>query len=205
MKFKTIDNKGKVSRKDFSGKILEVKPNPEVFAKYVRVYQSNQRQSNADVKDRSEVSGGGRKPWRQKGTGRARHGSSRSPIWAGGGVTFGPSSEINHRLKINKKEARVALATVFNNRSKAETMFVADFPEMKKTKDALDYLQKAKLDRKITVITNDESKRNSLQNLEGVTVRNNKDISAYDLAKSKAIVFGKEEFDEFIKAKESNK
>jgi large subunit ribosomal protein L4 len=103
---------------------------------------SNSRNPIAHTKDRSEVSGGGKKPWRQKGTGRARHGSSRSPIWRGGGITFGPTNERNFNRKINKKMGVKALFTVLSQKMKdGEIIFVDNF-EIKnpKTKDAKDIL-----------------------------------------------------------------
>ena len=88
---------------DLSEKVFGVAVNQELIHQAVVTQQGNERQVLADTKDRSEVSGGGKKPWKQKGTGRARAGSSRSPIWIGGGVTFGPTANRNFSKKINKK------------------------------------------------------------------------------------------------------
>jgi len=103
---------------------------------------SNARNPIAHTKDRSEVSGGGKKPWRQKGTGRARHGSSRSPIWRGGGITFGPTNEKNFSKKINKKMSTKALFTVLSQKLKdGEIIFVDNFEiDEPKTKEAKDIL-----------------------------------------------------------------
>ncbi|NCS99566.1 50S ribosomal protein L4 [Candidatus Parcubacteria bacterium] len=100
---------------------------------------SNKRANTADSKDRSEVSGGGKKPWKQKGTGRARHGSRRSPIWVGGGVTHGPTNERNYKKKINKKMKAKALFTVLSEKMRnGELIFIdkLNLSEMK-TKNAL--------------------------------------------------------------------
>ncbi len=99
---------------------------------------SNSRSNIAHTKDRGDVRGGGKKPWRQKGTGRARHGSSRSPIWRGGGVTFGPTKEKNFDKKINKKMSKKALYTVLSQKLKdGEIIFVDNFDiKDSKTKEA---------------------------------------------------------------------
>lgn len=104
--------------------IFGLRWNPDLIHQVVRAYQANKRQVLAHAKDRAEVSGGGRKPWKQKGTGRARHGSIRSPLWRGGGITFGPTKERNFKLKINKKMARAALLTVLSAKNRDSEILV---------------------------------------------------------------------------------
>lgn len=118
--------------------------NGDLVHQVVRAIAANKRTSTADTKGRSEVRGGGRKPWKQKGTGRARHGSSRSPIWVGGGVTHGPLAEKSYKQKVNKKMAQKALATALSAKQKAgQVLFVTDLGIEKapKTKDAAGVVQ----------------------------------------------------------------
>ena len=112
--------------------------NPDLVHEVVVGMASNARTNSAHTKDRSEVRGGGRKPWKQKGTGRARHGSRRSPIWTGGGVTFGPRNERNYLLKINKKVRTKALASVLSKKLVDQEVIFVDSLSMDepKTKEA---------------------------------------------------------------------
>ena len=113
----------------------EIKLNPEIFdveinehAVYtvVKNLLANRRQGTHSAKTRAEVRGGGRKPWRQKGTGRARAGSTRSPIWVGGGVTFGPQAERNYKHKLPRKVARLAIKSVLSDKVANESLVVVD-------------------------------------------------------------------------------
>ncbi|MBI3074736.1 MAG: 50S ribosomal protein L4 [Parcubacteria group bacterium] len=97
-------------------RVFNVPRNNDLLHQVITAMQANARQGSANTKDRSEVSGGGKKPWRQKGTGRARHGSIRSPLWRGGGITFGPRTERIYERKINKKMRAQALAVVLSEK-----------------------------------------------------------------------------------------
>ncbi len=112
--------------------------NPHNLYLYVKSYQAGIRANTASTKTRSEVSGGGKKPWAQKGRGGARAGSTRSPVWVGGGQVFGPKSNRNYDLKVNKKQKRVALEFALNELSEAGKLFIVDSIEVAsgKTKDA---------------------------------------------------------------------
>jgi large subunit ribosomal protein L4 len=201
MKIKFIDSKFKVSDKNFDSKLFDLDFNKIALAKYIRVYLSNKRQGTAKTKDRSEVRGGGRKPWRQKGTGRARHGSIRSPIWTGGGVTFGPTGDQNHKLNINKKEKLIATYTLLKYKVKNDLLSVAKLEKVKKTKDAQEILEKLDLDGKILVVTNNEDIIRSFRNIEKVSTKTTHDLSTFDLYKVKNVVFGEDEFDKYLEVK----
>ncbi len=123
--------------------VFNVAWNSDLVHQVVTAMQANARTPIAHTKGRSEVAGGGKKPWRQKGTGRARHGSSRSPIWRGGGITHGPTNERNYTQKINKKMRTKALYAVLSKKlSDGEVIFVDElsFAEPR-TKDAIDALK----------------------------------------------------------------
>ncbi|MBI5139109.1 50S ribosomal protein L4 [Candidatus Nomurabacteria bacterium] len=107
-------------------KVFGAKWRADLVHQVVESMRSNKRAGTADTKDRGEVRGGGRKPWKQKGTGRARHGSSRSPIWAGGGVTHGPLSEKNYKRKISKSMRAQALFSVLSKKLKDEEVVFVD-------------------------------------------------------------------------------
>lgn len=113
-------------------KVFSVKWRADLVHQVVESMRSNKRAGTADTKDRGEVRGGGRKPWKQKGTGRARHGSSRSPIWVGGGVTHGPLAEKNYKRKISKKMRAQALFSVLSKKLKDGEIIFVDSLSMSK-------------------------------------------------------------------------
>jgi large subunit ribosomal protein L4 len=124
-------------------KVFAAKWRADLVHQVVEGMKSNKRAGTADTKDRGEVRGGGRKPWKQKGTGRARHGSSRSPIWVGGGVTHGPLAEKNYKRTISKKMRAQALFSVLSKKMKdGEILFVDSLtPAQIKTKDAVEVVK----------------------------------------------------------------
>ena len=127
---------------DLNPKICEVKPKQHLLAESIRVQLSNSRKGLANTKTRGEVRGGGRKPWKQKGTGRARVGSIRSPIWRGGGITFGPKSNRNWELKLNKKAKKQALFMTLSDKAKENRFIIIDKIELPaiKTKEVVKML-----------------------------------------------------------------
>ena len=129
-------DKKEVGKVDVSDKFFNVPFKNNFIHQIYTSLLSSARKSIAHAKDRSEVSGGGKKPWRQKGTGRARHGSNRSPIWTGGGVTFGPRNDRNFFRKVNKKAKAKALQMVLSQKIKDNELFVIDSLAFQKTKDS---------------------------------------------------------------------
>ncbi len=127
MKIKVYNQEGKeVGSAELPAGIFEVKVNMDLVHQAVVTQMANARPVIAHTKGRGEVRGGGRKPWRQKGTGRARHGSIRSPIWRGGGVTFGPTSDRNFKKKINSKMKRKALFMSLSSKAKDGEIILLD-------------------------------------------------------------------------------
>ncbi len=123
-----------IGKVDLPDKIFNLKMNEDLIHQIVTSQMSNKRQVIAHAKGRGEVRGGGKKPWKQKGTGRARHASIRSPIWKGGGVTFGPTKERNFKKKINKKMARKALFMALSSKAKDNKLFILDEIRLEKPK-----------------------------------------------------------------------
>jgi large subunit ribosomal protein L4 len=161
--------------------------NTKVISQYVYTYLSNQRQGNANTKDKSEVSGGGKKPWSQKGTGNARAGSIRSPIWRGGGITHGPTNDVNWRKKTTKKFRKAAIRSAFSQIAKSGMIKVVDtfmIDESKPlTKQAIDTLNSFGNPRKVTLITAEKNVNllNSFSNINNAKVSLINEINAYDV------------------------
>jgi large subunit ribosomal protein L4 len=141
--------------------VFEVEPNFDLIHQVAVSFMANQRKKVAQAKDRSEVRGGGRKPWRQKGTGRARHGSRRSPIWRGGGVTFGPTVEKVFKKKINKKMKKKAFFMVLSEKAKNNFLIILDKLSLSAPKTNI----LAKIVEKLPI---DSNKKNCLIALPGV-------------------------------------
>lgn len=127
MEFPLYNQKAEnIGRVDLPDRIFNLDMNNDLVHQIVTSLRSNKRQVIAHAKGRAEVRGGGKKPWKQKGTGRARHASIRSPIWKGGGVTFGPTKDRNFKKKINKKMARKALFMTLSSKARDKQIFVLD-------------------------------------------------------------------------------
>jgi len=127
----------KIGERKLPSEVFNLKTNFDLISQVVYAQLANRRQGNAHTKDRGEVRGGGRKPWRQKGTGRARVGSIRSPLWRGGGITFGPRKERNFEKKIPKKIRRKALLMVLSEKAKNNLLILLDDLKIEKPKTKL--------------------------------------------------------------------
>jgi len=183
---------------ELSAKIFGVKPNNELLHQAMVAQMAAQRQVLANTKDRSEVRGGGKKPWKQKGTGRARVGSSRSPLWRAGGVTFGPTKDRNFKVKINQKMKQKAIFMALSDKVTEGTLVILDNLEFKeyKTKQfntMLSALEKKVLknERRNILVVNEaknEKTKYSGRNLVGVKMINLENINLIDLLNYKNLL-----------------
>ncbi|HOH94809.1 MAG: 50S ribosomal protein L4 [Bacilli bacterium] len=193
--YPVVNTKGeKVGTMRLNGEIFGIEPHQDVVHQAVVTYLANRRQATAKTKTRAEVRGGGKKPWRQKGTGRARAGSRRSPIWVGGGVTFGPTGEQNYKLSMNKKAHALALRSALSIKA-AEKAFIIidDTIEIEgKTKAAAELLKNVGATGKVLLI-NDDNKSLLLatRNLPNVQSVGQDNVAVYDLLNADQIVVEK--------------
>lgn len=168
-------------------------PKKEVLHQAVVAYLANARQGNAHTKTRGEVRGGGRKPWKQKGTGRARAGSSRSPIWVGGGITFGPRSDENHSKRLPVKIKRLALSMALSTKAEAGKLIVVDAFKVTepKTKQVATVLNKVAPEATSTLIVvdqYDEQVLRAMRNLATAAVITVNDLNTYDVLNFDTVV-----------------
>jgi len=176
--------------------------NPHNLYLYVKAYLANQRAGTAHTKTRGEVSGGGKKPFRQKGLGRARQGSIRAPHFVGGGVAHGPRNERDWSQKLNKKQKRVALKYALNEKAENEKIYVV--PEVKiesgKTKDAQKWLDTFNERDYLIVVDNmDEKTYLAFRNIPNVYIITPEELNAYYASVFKSIIFDEAAFDKVIK------
>ena len=186
-KLDVYDIKGKkVSDITLSEEIFGIVPNEDIVHSVLVNYQANQRQGTQSTKTRAEVSGGGKKPWKQKGTGRARQGSTRSPQWIKGGIALGPKPR-SYSYKVNKKERRLAIKSVLSSKVAEKELVVVDklpFKEIK-TKNMVEALNNLKVEGKALILLpeKDENVQKSARNIEGVKTTLVNTINVYDLLK----------------------
>lgn len=176
---------GKIGSIELRDDVFSAPVNKDVLYDVVLMYMSNRRAGTASTKTRGEVRGGGRKPWRQKGTGRARHGSIRSPIWVGGGVVFGPKPR-DYSYSVPKKMKRIATRSAISARIKdGDVIFIQSVdPEIPKTKRMVEILKGLGIEDDRTLIVVREASRNLLlasRNLRNVRIARASDINAVDI------------------------
>lgn len=177
---------------ELSDKVFAIEPNDHVIYLSVKAYLANQRQGTHKTKERAEVRGGGRKPWRQKGRGTARAGTIRSPLWIGGGTIFGPKPR-DYRQKINKKVNRLARKSALSIKAKAgQIMIIEDFNfDEPKTKNFAAVLDALKITGKKTLLLTSDNQPNvykSGRNIEKVSVIEAEKASAYDFLNNQVVV-----------------
>ncbi len=195
-KLKLIDINGNISEVDFKNtSLLEKKPNKQAMFDSVLAENAGDRQGTHKTKTKAEVRGGGRKPWRQKHTGRARQGSNRSPQWVGGGTVFGPTPEKNYSIKLNKKIRKLAFRSAFTIKFNEENVMLMkkdtklDKPS---TKSIVNMVKKAKLENtSILFVLNDEGDNiiKSCNNVQLFEAKKWNQLSVRDMLKYKKVIF----------------
>ena len=181
----------KVKSLDLKEEIFGIEPNEAVVHSVLVNYLANQRQGTQSTKTRAEVRGGGRKPWRQKGTGRARQGSIRAPQWIKGGIALGPKPR-SYKYRVNKKERQLAIKSLLSSKVLENNLVVVDKFDFKeiKTKQMATAMKNLKVEEKAFVVlaSSDEKVQKSARNLENVKTGSVNTINVYDLLKYKKLV-----------------
>ena len=183
-----------VSKISLNAEVFGIEPNNQVMFDAVQVEQSNARQATAKTKVRHEVSGGGKKPFRQKGTGRARAGTTRSPIWVGGGTVFGPDGNQNYKISQNKKAHNLALRSALSLKAKEGLVVVDELKfDEKKTANFLKVMNALKVGDKVLVAVDeiDENIFYSASNISWVKLVTIDNVSVRDLLNVDTVVFSK--------------
>ena len=181
----------KTTEAEVSEKIFGVEINKDLIAQLIKIYIENGHPGTKAQKNRSAVRGGGKKPWRQKGTGRARAGTSRSPLWRGGGVVFPASTKSAKPKKLNKKMYKSAMRSIFSSLAKENRVFLSDQINIEnpKTKDFVDFLKKNELKEGLFIV--DEISNNlslASRNLPNVNVTNLNSLNPINLLKFNSVV-----------------
>ena len=195
LKLNVLNLEGKpVGEIELAAEVFGIEVNKQAIFDAVIMQRASLRQGTHDVKNRREVRGGGRKPWRQKGTGRARQGSIRSPQWRGGGIVFGPTPR-SYAYKLNRKVRRLALKSVLSQKALDSALMVVNALEFAapKTKDFIKVMDALKLENKtMFVVSADEEFDNaflSLRNLPNVMLLSVDGLNVYDISNADVLVF----------------
>lgn len=187
-----LDMQGKkVSTLELSETVFGKEVNEALIHSVIVNYLANQRQGTQSTKTRSEVSGGGRKPWRQKGTGRARHGSTRSPIWTKGGIALGPKPR-SYKYKLNKKEKQNAIKMILSSKLAENKIIVLDKLEVSeiKTKSIVNVMNNLNVEGRTLLVLAERNENviKSARNIEKMHISNTDVLNAYELLNNKQIV-----------------
>lgn len=200
-KVQVLDSGGKkVKEISFPGKILDFPVKEHLLYEVVVNYRANQRRGTAATKTKAMVRGGGRKPWRQKGTGRARAGSIRSPLWRKGGTTFGPTPR-SYAAKMPKKAKITALKSALSMRFGENQLFILDAINFKepKTKEGVKFIKGLNLNSALVV--DDHTNKNlflCLRNIPKVKAVSHNDLNVYDVLNYKSLVFSQKSFESLM-------
>ncbi|MGH2730577.1 MAG: 50S ribosomal protein L4 [Actinomycetota bacterium] len=203
MQAKVIDGAGKATgKRDLPHEIFGGPVNEGVLHQVVTAQLAAARAGTASTKTRSEVRGGGTKPWRQKGTGRARHGSSRSPIWVGGGAVFGPKPR-DHSVRVNKKMRVAALRSALADKATRGGIWILDGGIEAKTSSAAAALNAAGIEGRVLVILDPEDKGSldvdrAFRNLDATAFALVGSLAAYDVLVADSVLFTSGTFDSFV-------
>ena len=182
-------NKDKVSQVELDKKIFGREVNPHLLYEVVKMQLAGRRKGTASTKNRSRVRGGGTKPWRQKGTGRARAGTIRSPLWTGGGIVFGPLPR-GYAYRVNKKAKKAALSSALSSKLKENKLFILDnfnIAEIK-TKSFLTILDNLKIAEALIVDTTNINLEKSARNVSSVKVLRPEGLNVYDILKYDSLI-----------------
>lgn len=195
-----IDGTKSTGKVELSDDIFGIEPNDHVIYLAVKAYLANQRQGTHKAKERAEVRGGGRKPWKQKGRGGARAGTTRSPLWVGGGTIFGPRPR-NYRQKLNKKVSQLARKSAFSQKAKAEQiMVVEDFDfDSPKTKELVNILSSLNANGKKTLLLTAGTREKvylSGRNIPKINIIQAANASTYDLVNNQLLLVQKSAVEE---------
>lgn len=197
MKVDVFDQKNKkVEEIDLPDRIFKIEWNPDLVQQVLLAQLANKRRPWAHAKDRAEVRGGGKKPWKQKGTGRARHGSIRSPLWAGGGVTFGPLNTRDYSQKVNKQMKRKAVFSVLSKKLQDDevkiiNLFKIEPPKAKIAADILKNIVKSPVNALLIADSSKSKIKQIVKNIKNVDAISPLSLNVYDLLKYKNIIIEK--------------
>lgn len=196
-------DKQKTGEFEIEDKIFDMKIKDDLIHNVVLTYQNNIHINSANTLTRDEVAGGGRKPWRQKHTGRARHGSIRSPVWKGGGIVFGPRA-VKKRLSVNKNDSKKVLKAMFAKKLKDNNILILDNFEINqcKTKEVIRILKNLELTgRKVLIVMDkkDDKFYKAGRNIRNVKILLAKDINGYEFLLNEKFIFSKASIQEILR------